>query len=95
MVDDKTAIIFDDPIDVHVEIGKLLEQYRPLINKSADAILLRFPGSNLSRIAAAAYVKELGSEIPDPTVRAAVKNLAVGEFARRGIAWPRLYEVVR
>ncbi|MGD0419803.1 MAG: hypothetical protein ABSA68_09555 [Xanthobacteraceae bacterium] len=85
---EKSAIRFDDPIDVQIEIGKLLDQYRPQINKCADEILLRFCGSNLSRIAAAAYVKKLGSEIPDRAVRAAVKNLAIIEFARREIAWP-------
>jgi hypothetical protein len=40
----------------------------------------------LSRIAATAFVEKLSGDIPDSAIRAGVKNLAIAEFARRGIA---------
>ncbi|SNB53960.1 hypothetical protein SAMN05414138_1029 [Rhodoplanes sp. JGI PP 4-B12] len=79
------AILFDEPLDVLIEEARLLDLYREQIGEAIEDILRKSPNSLCSRAAATAFVARIGSNIPDHSIAAAVKSLAIIEFARRGL----------
>jgi hypothetical protein len=72
-----------DPDEVFVVEAELLTQYATLIERDVADILAKFPGSTAGW---AAYVDTLGSDIPDDTIKAAVKRLAVSKIRQAGVA---------
>ena len=50
-----------------------------------SATVEKFPDPDDQTRAARAYVAKIGSEIPDSTIKAAVKRLAASKFRLRGI----------
>ena len=78
-------ILFDDPLDVMIEEARLLELYRARISEVADNIVKKFSDPLHSRAAAASFIARIGSNIVDHSIATVVKNLAVIEFARRGV----------
>jgi hypothetical protein len=63
----------------------LLAAYRDATVTVIDDIMAKFFDPDLQTSAATAYVAKIGSEIPDATIRAAVKMLASSKFRQRGI----------
>jgi hypothetical protein len=74
-----------DPPEVFEAEAKLLAAYRSAIVSDVSAIVEKFPDPDDQTHAAKAYVAKIGSEIPDSTIKAAVKRLAASKFRLRGI----------
>jgi hypothetical protein len=66
---------------------KVLANYGERIGRAADDIATNFPDPDLSAAAAKAFVAVVGSEIPDETLRTAVKRLAANNVRE---TWSRL-----
>jgi hypothetical protein len=79
----RRAIHAGDPPEVFVFEQKLLAGYSVCIGRAADDIAANFPDPDLSAAAASSFVAVVGSDIPDETLRAAVKRLAAVKFRRR------------
>jgi hypothetical protein len=79
------APILFDPLEILIEEAKLLDQFRVQTDLAADDILKKFPDLPHARAAATAFIARIGSNIPDYSIAAAVKNIAIVEFARRGV----------
>jgi hypothetical protein len=62
---------------------KFLADYGERIGRAADDIAAKFPDPDLSAAAAASFVAVVGSDIPDETLRAAVKRLAADKLQLR------------
>jgi hypothetical protein len=88
MPTDRVPIHAGDPPEVFELQAKLLAAYRDAIAADIDDITAKFPDPDLQIGAATAYVARIGSEIPDTTIRAAVKRLASSKFRQRGIHVP-------
>lgn len=70
-----------DPDEVFQLEAKLLAEYATAIERDVEDILEKFPGST-----GTAYVEKIGEDIPDQTIRAAVKRLAASKFRQKGMA---------
>jgi hypothetical protein len=68
---------------VNIQAQKVLANYGERIGRAADDIATNFPDPDLSAAAANAFIAVVGSNIPDETIRAAVKRLAADKFRRR------------
>lgn len=66
--------------------AKLLAAYAILTD--LDDIMSKLSDAELRIIATSAYVAQIGSEIPDATIRSAVKKLAASKFRQHGIDVP-------
>jgi hypothetical protein len=75
----------NDPPEVFVLEANLLVIYSDLISEAVDDILEKFPGQEQPRAAAAAFIAKIGEDIPDETIRGAVKRLATIKFRLRGV----------
>jgi hypothetical protein len=75
----------DDPIEVWAEVASLLSEYRDNINRDVEDILAKFPDPDASTVAATAYIGAIGENMPDVTIRAAIKKLAANKFRLRGM----------
>jgi hypothetical protein len=67
----------DDPDEVFVLEADLLAQYSECIARDVADILAKYPGST-----GEAYIAAIGQDIPDETIRGAVKRLATIKFLR-------------
>jgi hypothetical protein len=85
MATDRAPVHAGDRPEVFEAVAKLLAQYRDVIVRDIDDITAKFSDLDLQTSAATAYVAAIGSEIPDVTIRAAVKKLASSKFRQRGI----------
>jgi hypothetical protein len=81
-VSERIPIGPDDPDEVFVLQANLLAQYSELISQAADDIQAKFPSS---RVAETAFIAKIGWNIPDETIRGAVKRLATVKFRLRGV----------
>lgn len=81
----RTPIHAGDPPEVFEEEAKLLAAYSSEFARVVSAIVEKFPDPDDQAHAAKAYVAQIGSEIPDSTIKAAVKRLAASKFRLRGI----------
>jgi len=88
MPTDRAPVHAGDPPEVFEAEAKLLAAYRDAIVSAIDDIMAKFSDADLQTSAATAYVANAGSEIPDATIRAAVKRLASSKFRQRGIDVP-------
>jgi hypothetical protein len=88
MPTDRAPVHAGDPPEIFEAEVKLLAAYRDAIVADIDDIMAKFSDPDLQTSAATAYVAKIGSEIPDATIRAAVKKLASGKFRQRGIEVP-------
>lgn len=88
MPTDRTPVHATDPPEVFEAEARLLAAYRDAIVADIDDIMANFSDADLQTRAATAYVAKIGSEIPDATIRAAVKKLASSKFRQRGIDVP-------
>ncbi len=75
----------DAPVVFEME-AKLLAAYAILTD--LDHIMAKLSDAELRIIATSTYVAQIGSEIPDATIRAAVKKLAASKFQQHGIDVP-------
>jgi hypothetical protein len=85
MPTDRAPVHAGDPPEVFEAVAKLLAEYRNAIVRDVADIKAKFSDPDLQTSAATAYVAAIGSEIPDATIRAAVKKLASSKFRQRGI----------
>jgi hypothetical protein len=85
MPTDRVPIHAGDPPEVFELVAKLLADYREKIVPVVDDIIQELSDPDARCAAATAYVAKSGSEIPDATIRAAVKKLASSKFRQRGI----------
>jgi hypothetical protein len=74
-----------DPPEVFEAEAKLLAAYSGEFARVVSAIVEKFPDPDDQTRAAKAYAAKIGSEIPDSTIKAAVKRLAASKFRLRGI----------
>jgi hypothetical protein len=81
-----TAIVFEQPLDVMIAEARFVKKAAPLIARDVEKIITELPDEECWRAAAVSYVAQLGKEIADPSLRATVKNAAIAQFARKGIA---------
>jgi hypothetical protein len=81
----RSSIHAGDPEEVFVEEAKLLAFYNDHIERDADDILARFPGPEKPTAAATAYIAKLVEDVPDETIKSAVKRLATTKFRLRGM----------
>ena len=88
MPNDRIPVHAGDPPEVFELVAKLLADYRDKIVPVVDDIIQEFSDPDVRISAATAYVARIGSEIPDTTIRAAVKRLASSKFRQRGIDVP-------
>jgi hypothetical protein len=82
---ERQSIHSGDPDAVFIEEAKLLAVYSEQIDRDADDILARFPGPEKPIAAATAYIAKVGENIPDETIKSAVKKLAASKFRSRGM----------
>jgi hypothetical protein len=85
---DRAPVHAGDPPEVFELVAKLLADYRDKIVPVVDDIIQEFSDPDRQTSAATAYIARIGSEIPDATIRAAVKKLASSKFRQRGIDVP-------
>jgi hypothetical protein len=88
MSTDRLPVHAGDPPEVFEAVAKLLADYRDKIVPVIDDVIQEFSDPAARRAAATAYVARIGSEIPDTTIRAAVKKLALSKFRQRGVDVP-------
>jgi hypothetical protein len=88
MPTDRAPVHAGDPPEVFEAEAKLLAAYRDAIATDIDDIMANFSDPDLQTSAATAYVAKIGSEIPDATIRSAVKRLASSKFRQRRIDVP-------
>jgi hypothetical protein len=81
----RRAIQADDPHQVFVEEAKLLAVYSERIEGVVKDIRVKFSDPDARKVAATAYVAKLGENIPDETIRGAVKTLAVRKCQLSGV----------
>jgi hypothetical protein len=74
-----------DPPEVFAEEAKLLAWYGEHIGSSAKKLIAQCSGPAEQRAAAEGYLSEVGSNIPDSTIRAAVRRLAALKFRKLGV----------
>jgi len=75
----------DDPPEVFEAEAQLLAAYSNAIGQAVDEIIAEFPEPEYAAVAAKAYIDKIGENIPDQTIKAAVKKLATIKFKLRGI----------
>jgi hypothetical protein len=73
-----------DPDRVFEEVAGLLAAYGERVGHDVDKIVAQCSGPEDLQIAAAAYLTEIGSNVVDRTIRAAVKRCARARFKIRG-----------
>jgi hypothetical protein len=73
----RVAVHASDPPEVFLLEAELLTRYRDIIESAVADISARFPEPES---AARAFIARIGSDIPDATIRAAVKRLATIKF---------------
>lgn len=88
MPTDRVPIHAGDPPEVFEAEAKLLAAYRDAIVADVDDMIEKFSDPDAQASGAKAYVARIGSEIPDATIRAAVKRLASSKFRQRGVDVP-------
>ena len=69
-----------DPDEVFVLEANLLAQYSEGIGRDVERIKAQCSGHAELQAAAAAYLAEIGSNIPEPIIRAAVRRLTALKF---------------
>jgi hypothetical protein len=74
-----------DPPEVFVEQARLLAWYSEHIGRDVEKIIAQCGSAAEQRVAAAAYLAEIGSNIPDRTIRATVRRLAALKFRTLGV----------
>ena len=74
-----------DEAGVFEEEAKLLAYYSELIGRSAKKIIAQCGSGAEQRAAAEAFLGEVGSNIPDSTIQAAVRRLAALKFRALGV----------
>jgi hypothetical protein len=74
-----------DRREVFAEEAKLLTMYGEQIARSVENIIAKYPEPEGSNAAATAYIAAIGSNIPDETIKAAVRRLAIVKFRLRGV----------
>jgi hypothetical protein len=79
----RVSIHSADRREVFAEEAKLLTMYGEQIARSVANIIAKYPGPEAANAAATAYIAAIGSNIPDDTIRTAVKRLATVKF--RGV----------
>jgi hypothetical protein len=77
----RLAIHAGDPDEIFQLEARLLADYAVAIEKDVENIIAKFPGAT-----GAAYVENIGENIPDETIKAAVKRLAASKFRQKGVA---------
>jgi hypothetical protein len=77
------SISADDPIEVWAVGAAVLAAYSNVINRNVEDMLAEFPDADDFRRLAKAYINKLGENLPDETIRAALKKLAANKF--RGV----------
>jgi hypothetical protein len=85
MTSDRLAIHAGDPDAVFVEEAKLLAYYSATIAPVVDDIMQEFLDPAAARVAAAAYIAARTRDIPDETIKGAVRTLARKKFQIRGL----------
>jgi hypothetical protein len=70
---------------VFAEQAKLLAWYSEQIGSSAKKLIAQCSGPAEQRAAAEGYLGEIGSNIPDPVIRTAIRRLAALKFRALGI----------
>lgn len=88
--EDRTRLIrvpvhVDDNPAVFDEVAKLLASYSERIGCDVERIAAQCHTAAHLKVAATAYLAEIGSNIPDPGIKAAVKGLAAVKFKLRGV----------
>lgn len=76
----RLSIHAGDPPEVFAEEAKLLAFYSELIARDVRKINAQCSADAELHVAAAAYIAEIGRNIPDPIIHAAVRRLAVLKF---------------
>jgi hypothetical protein len=74
-----------DPPEVFAEEARLLAHYSEQIGSSAKKLIAQCSGPAEQRAAAEGYLAKIGSNIPDPIIRAAVRRLAALNFRKLGV----------
>ena len=65
--------------------AELLTEWGEAIGRCVKDIAGQFPKPNSSTAAATAFIARIGNEIPDSTIKAAVKRLATVRFRIAGV----------
>ena len=81
----RVSIHAADRREVFAEEARLLTTYAEQIASSVEKIIDKYPEPEGSNAAARAYIAAIGFNIPDDTIRAAVKRLATIKFRLRGV----------
>jgi hypothetical protein len=76
----RIAIHAGDPDEVFEVEARLLMQWANVIERDVADILVKFPGTTGTE-----YVEKIGENIPDETIKAAVKRLAASKFRQKGM----------
>jgi hypothetical protein len=79
-LDGRLPVHAGDPPEVFIEEANLLAFYSELIARDVRKINAQCSTDAELHVAAAAYIAEIGSNIPDPIIHAAVRRLAVLKF---------------
>jgi hypothetical protein len=69
-----------DPDAVFVEVARLLEAYSKDIQRDVEKIAAQCRTRDELEAAQRGYVDEIGANVPDPVIRAAIKRLARVKF---------------
>jgi hypothetical protein len=81
----RLAVHAGDPPEIFVLEQKLLATYSVRIGRVIDDIAANFPDPELSAAAASSFVAVVGSDIPEETIRGAVKKMAAHKARLRGV----------
>jgi|HubBroStandDraft_6_1064221.scaffolds.fasta_scaffold4234302_1 hypothetical protein len=81
----RRAIHAGDPPEVFELEAKLLAAYRERIEAVVGDILSKFPDPDARKAAATAFIDNIGANMPDETIQAAIKKLATTKFRLCGV----------
>jgi len=81
----RRAIHAGDPPEVFEAEAKLLAAYSERIEAALADILTEFLDLDARKAAATAFIATIDTDMPDETIRAAIKRLTTVKFRLRGI----------
>jgi hypothetical protein len=82
----RIAIHASDPDEVFEAEARLLMQYATAIERDVADIVGRYADPDFQAAAARCYANKIAWNVPDSTIKAAVKRLAAVKFRLRGMA---------
>jgi hypothetical protein len=81
----RRAIHAGDPPGVFEIEAELLAAYSEPIDAAVEDILSEFSYPDARELAATAFIANIGTDMPDETIRAALERLVTVKFRLRGI----------